>query len=76
MQQEGLTASALVTHLRTYEIRKSLSQVYRLRAKPPAMLILLAALCEVLRCTPNDLVALIHTTDDDDLPPPFGLIEP
>jgi DNA-binding Xre family transcriptional regulator len=59
MAQRGLfTASELAPHLRAHGVRLSDSQVWRLVTGRPERLNLraLVVLCEILDCTPSDLI--------------------
>lgn len=62
----GLTAAQLTDQVRAHGLTISTSQVYRWLARPPARLPLdaLAVLCQVLDCTPNDLLT-INRPDQD-----------
>lgn len=61
---------ALQATLASYGIERSRSAVFRMIDRPPhtISLPLLAALCCIFDCTPNDLLTL--TTQDDMLPFP------
>jgi len=63
MAQRGLfTASELAPHLRGHGVRLSDSQVWRLVTGRPERLNLraLIVLCEILDCTPNDLIERVE----------------
>lgn len=68
----------LVAPLAERGVNLSREQVFRLVTQPPQRLSMdaLAALCDILDCTPNDLIeievvnAQIRKTAGDDLPPP------
>ncbi|MFI0807760.1 helix-turn-helix domain-containing protein [Streptomyces echinatus] len=70
--------SDLVPLLAERGIRLSREQVYRLVTQPPQRLSMdtLVALCDVLRCTPNDLITpvvvnvQVKKTADGDAPAP------
>lgn len=63
MAQRGLfTASELAPHLCAHGVRLSDSQVWRLVTGRPERLNLraLVVLCEILDCTPNDLIERVE----------------
>lgn len=62
MAERGLYATTdLVPLLAERGIHLSREQVYRLVASPPQRLSMdaLAALCDILSCTPNDLISVV-----------------
>lgn len=62
MAQRGIyTASELAPHLVEHGVRLSVTQVWRLVTGKPERLNLhtLMALCEILECTPNDLLVKV-----------------
>jgi hypothetical protein len=65
MTDRGIyTAGELAPHLKGYGILLSDSQVYRLLTGKPERLNLrvLMALCELLDCTPNELIRPVETS--------------
>lgn len=77
--------SDLVPLLAERGIRLSREQVYRLVTQPPQRLSMdtLVALCDILQCTPNDLItpvvvnAQVKKTADGDVPAPSAVpLEP
>jgi DNA-binding Xre family transcriptional regulator len=63
MAQRGIfTASELAPHLAAHGVRLSDSQVWRLVTGRPERLNLraLVVLCEILDCTPNDLIERVE----------------
>ena len=70
-EQEMWKSNELGPLLAERGIELSASQVYRLVAQAPERLSLatLAALCDILSCTPNDLIELGPTTAPAPAPP-------
>jgi DNA-binding Xre family transcriptional regulator len=63
MAQKGIyTAAELAPHLADHGVRLSASQVWRLFTGKPERLNLhtLMVLCEILDCTPNDLIERVE----------------
>jgi DNA-binding Xre family transcriptional regulator len=63
MAQRGIyTAAELAPHLAEHGVRLSASQVWRLVTGKPERLSLhtLMVLCEILGCTPNDLIERVE----------------
>lgn len=81
-QQRMFTATELVPLLRDRGIALSASQVHRLVSGTPERLSLqvLSALCDILECTPADLVATtaenagVRRTATGDLPAPAAAV--
>jgi DNA-binding Xre family transcriptional regulator len=65
MAQKGIyTAAELAPHLAEHGVRLSASQVWRLVTGKPERLNVhtLMVLCEILECTPNDLIERVELT--------------
>lgn len=78
--REMFKTTDLVAPLAERGVHLSREQVFRLVTQPPQRLSMdnLAALCDILECTPNDLIdvetvnAQVRKTAGDDTPPPPG----
>ena len=67
MAQRGIfSASELAPHLAAHGVKLSSSQVWRLVTGRPERLNLrtLVVLCEILDCTPNDLIEQVETASE------------